>query len=193
MGTLRKNIEKTLNPQGFRMRHDNPRHGYSLGTSLLSVPRLDSKGTPICKAILMGSGRERRSASGPIRRKAPEALRQKLAGCLDCCQGSLPSQFRDACPLLVSSLRISSSLGRHRQFPNPLQKQILPPAHVRLPARLGIPIGVVAAQAALRVVGPWSSSASMPCWCSQAERYPSRRIETPGVAGQGLPTAMPAG
>ena len=41
--------------------------------------------------------------------------------------------------------------------------------------------------------GDWSISASMPCWCSQAERYPSRRGETPGVAGQGLPAAMPAG
>jgi hypothetical protein len=35
--------------------------------------------------------------------------------------------------------------------------------------------------------GDWSSSASMLCWCSQAERYPSRRGETPGVAGPGLP------
>ena len=37
---MRKDIEKTLTPYGFRLRHDNPRHGYCLGTALLSAPRL---------------------------------------------------------------------------------------------------------------------------------------------------------
>ncbi|MFM7360781.1 MAG: AAA family ATPase [Cyanobium sp.] len=40
LATLRKDIEKTLTPYGFRPRHDNPRHGYCLGTALLSAPRL---------------------------------------------------------------------------------------------------------------------------------------------------------
>jgi predicted kinase len=40
LATLRKDIEKTLTPYGFRLRHDNPRHGYCLGTALLSAPRL---------------------------------------------------------------------------------------------------------------------------------------------------------
>jgi len=38
--TLRKDIEKILTPYGFRGRHDNVRHGYTLGTALLSAPRL---------------------------------------------------------------------------------------------------------------------------------------------------------
>ena len=40
LATLRKDIEKTLTPYGFRPHHDNPRHGYCLGTALLSAPRL---------------------------------------------------------------------------------------------------------------------------------------------------------
>ncbi|MCX5956700.1 MAG: ATP-binding protein [Cyanobacteria bacterium] len=40
LATLRKDIEKTLTPYGFRLRHDNPRHGYCIGTALLSAPRL---------------------------------------------------------------------------------------------------------------------------------------------------------
>ena len=38
--TLRKDIEKLLTPYGFRRRNDNVRHGYGLGTALLSAPRL---------------------------------------------------------------------------------------------------------------------------------------------------------
>ncbi len=38
--TLRKDIEKVLTPYGFRSRNDNVRHGYSLGTAVLSAPRL---------------------------------------------------------------------------------------------------------------------------------------------------------
>ncbi|MCP9829320.1 ATP-binding protein [Synechococcus sp. L2F] len=38
--TLRKDLEKLLTPYGFRSRNDNVRHGYALGTALLSAPRL---------------------------------------------------------------------------------------------------------------------------------------------------------
>ena len=38
--TLRKDVEKILTPYGFRPRHDNVRHGYCLGTAVLSAPRL---------------------------------------------------------------------------------------------------------------------------------------------------------
>jgi predicted kinase len=38
--SLRKDIEKILTPYGFRRRNDNVRHGYGLGTALLSAPRL---------------------------------------------------------------------------------------------------------------------------------------------------------
>jgi predicted kinase len=38
--TLRKDLEKLLTPYGFRTRNDNVRHGYALGTALLSANRL---------------------------------------------------------------------------------------------------------------------------------------------------------
>jgi predicted kinase len=38
--TLRKDLEKLLTPYGFRPRNDNVRHGYAIGTALLSVHRL---------------------------------------------------------------------------------------------------------------------------------------------------------
>jgi len=38
--TLRKDLEKLLTPYGFRNRHNNVRHGYCLGTAVLSPPRL---------------------------------------------------------------------------------------------------------------------------------------------------------
>ncbi|WP_255018231.1 AAA family ATPase [Cyanobium sp. WKJ7-Wakatipu] len=38
--TLRKDLEKILTPYGFRNRNDNVRHGYCLGTAILSPPRL---------------------------------------------------------------------------------------------------------------------------------------------------------
>jgi predicted kinase len=38
--TLRKDLEKILTPYGFRRRNHNVRHGYCLGTAVLSPPRL---------------------------------------------------------------------------------------------------------------------------------------------------------
>jgi hypothetical protein len=38
--TLRKDLEMILTPYGFRNRHDNVRHGYCLGTAVLSPARL---------------------------------------------------------------------------------------------------------------------------------------------------------
>jgi hypothetical protein len=38
--TLRKDLEKLLTPYGFRSRNDNVRHGYAIGTALLSAHRL---------------------------------------------------------------------------------------------------------------------------------------------------------
>ena len=38
--TLRKDLEKLLTPYGFRHRNDNVRHGYAIGTALLSSHRL---------------------------------------------------------------------------------------------------------------------------------------------------------
>ena len=39
--TLRKDIEKILSPYGFREKNDNTRHGYGLGTAVLSRNRLE--------------------------------------------------------------------------------------------------------------------------------------------------------
>ena len=39
-GTLRKDVERVLTPYGFRTRNDNVRHGYGLGTAVLSAARL---------------------------------------------------------------------------------------------------------------------------------------------------------
>jgi len=38
--TLRKDVERVLTPYGFRTRNDNVRHGYGLGTAVLSAGRL---------------------------------------------------------------------------------------------------------------------------------------------------------
>ncbi len=38
--SLRKDLEKLLTPYGFRAANDNVRHGYALGTAVLSTPRL---------------------------------------------------------------------------------------------------------------------------------------------------------
>ena len=38
--SLRKDLEKLLTPYGFRSRNDNVRHGYAIGTALLSANRL---------------------------------------------------------------------------------------------------------------------------------------------------------
>ena len=38
--TLRKDVERVLTPYGFRRRNDNARHGYGLGTAVLSAARL---------------------------------------------------------------------------------------------------------------------------------------------------------
>jgi len=55
LASLRKDIEKLLTPYGFRLPHDNPRHGYCLGTALLSAPRLvDIHGVVQHAAIRLG-------------------------------------------------------------------------------------------------------------------------------------------
>ncbi len=89
LATLRKDIEKTLTPYGFRLRHDNPRHGYCLGTALLSTPRLveihgvvqhaaQRLGDPTALDLL--SELEQRLAWGGISVEAAPALRAYLDG-----------------------------------------------------------------------------------------------------------------
>ena len=89
LATLRKDIEKTLTPYGFRLRHDNPRHGYCLGTALLSAPRLveihgvvqqmaQRLGDPSALDLLHEL--EERLAWGGIDTKATPPLRSTLGG-----------------------------------------------------------------------------------------------------------------
>ena len=89
LATLRKDIEKTLTPYGFRLHHDNPRHGYCLGTALLSAPRLveihgvvqhaaQRLGDPTAQDLL--SELEQRLAWGGIEVTATPPLRTYLDG-----------------------------------------------------------------------------------------------------------------
>ena len=89
LATLRKDIEKTLTPYGFRLHHDNPRHGYCLGTALLSAPRLveihgvvqhaaQRLGDPTALDLL--SELEQRLAWGGIEVTAAPPLRTYLDG-----------------------------------------------------------------------------------------------------------------
>jgi hypothetical protein len=89
LASLRKDIEKVLTPYGFRLPHDNPRHGYCLGTALLSAPRLvDIHGVVQHAAIRLGdptaqdllSELEERLAWGGIETAGALPLRAYLDG-----------------------------------------------------------------------------------------------------------------
>ena len=89
LASLRKDIEKTLTPYGFRLPHDNPRHGYCLGTALLSAPRLveihglvqhvaERLGDPTAQDLL--AELEQRLAWGGIETSGAAPLRAYLDG-----------------------------------------------------------------------------------------------------------------
>ena len=69
--TLRKDLEKLLTPYGFRAANDNVRHGYCLGTALLTAPRLRE----IRSLVQQAAGR----LSDPSAQPLLEELRQRLA------------------------------------------------------------------------------------------------------------------
>jgi len=50
-GTLRKDVERVLTPYGFRTRNDNVRHGYGLGTAVLSAARLREVHQVVSQAV----------------------------------------------------------------------------------------------------------------------------------------------
>ncbi|WP_186586483.1 AAA family ATPase [Synechococcus sp. A15-28] len=50
-GTLRKDVERILTPYGFRTRNDNVRHGYGLGTAVLSAARLREVHQVVSQAV----------------------------------------------------------------------------------------------------------------------------------------------
>ena len=69
--SLRKDIEKILTPYGFRSRNDNVRHGYALGTALLSPPRLRE----VLAVVQQAAGR----LADPSAQDLLEELQQRLA------------------------------------------------------------------------------------------------------------------
>ena len=89
LASLRKDIENLLTPYGFRLPHDNPRHGYCLGTALLSAPRLveihgvvqhaaQRLGDPTAQDLL--AELEQRLVWGGIERSGAAPLRAYLDG-----------------------------------------------------------------------------------------------------------------
>ena len=50
-GTLRKDVERVLTPYGFRTRNDNVRHGYGVGTAVLSAARLREVHQVVSQAV----------------------------------------------------------------------------------------------------------------------------------------------
>ena len=68
--TLRRDVEKILTPYGFRKRNDNVRHGYAIGTALLSPHRLQE----VHALIQQAAGR----LSDPTAQDLLEELQQRL-------------------------------------------------------------------------------------------------------------------
>lgn len=68
--TLRKDVERILTPYGFRRRNDNVRHGYTIGTALLSPHRLQE----VHALIQQAAGR----LSDPTAQDLLEELQQRL-------------------------------------------------------------------------------------------------------------------
>ena len=68
--TLRKDIERILTPYGFRDRNDNARHGYGIGTAVLSAARLRE----VHQVISLAASR----LSDPIAQNLIEELEERL-------------------------------------------------------------------------------------------------------------------
>jgi len=51
VATVRKDVERVLTPYGFRTRNDNVRHGYGLGTAVLSAARLREVHQVVSQAV----------------------------------------------------------------------------------------------------------------------------------------------
>lgn len=105
--TLRKDLEKLLTPYGFRRRNDNVRHGYALGTALLSAHRLRE----IHGVVSQAAGR----LADPTAQDLLAELEQRLQwGGIEVAQGSPVRAFANR-SIVSSALVRPDSLAAERQ------------------------------------------------------------------------------
>ncbi len=105
--TLRKDLEKLLTPYGFRSRHDNVRHGYALGTALLSAQRLRE----IHGVVSQAAGR----LADPSAQDLLAELEQRLAWGGIAVDGSPPVRAFANRSIVSSALVRPDSLAAERQ------------------------------------------------------------------------------
>ncbi len=105
--TLRKDLEKLLTPYGFRSRNDNVRHGYAIGTALLSAHRLRE----IHGVVSQAAGR----LADPTAQDLLSELKQRLAwGGIEV-DGSSPVRAFANRSIVSSALVRPDSLAAERQ------------------------------------------------------------------------------
>jgi hypothetical protein len=105
--TLRKDMEKLLTPYGFRPPRDNVRHGYALGTALLSAQRLRE----IHGVVSQAAGR----LADPTAQDLLEELERRLAWAGIAVDGSAPVRAFANRSIVSSTLVRPDSLAAERQ------------------------------------------------------------------------------
>ena len=105
--TLRKDLEKLLTPYGFRHRNDNVRHGYAIGTALLSAHRLRE----IHGVVSQAAGR----LADPTSQDLLRELEQRLAWGGITVDGTAPVRAFANRSIVSSALVRPDSLAAERQ------------------------------------------------------------------------------
>jgi predicted kinase len=105
--TLRKDLEKLLTPYGFRPRNDNVRHGYAIGTALLSAHRLRE----VYAVVSQAAGR----LDDPTAQDLLRELEQRLAWGGIAVDGSTPVRAFANRSIVSSALVRPDSLAAERQ------------------------------------------------------------------------------
>ncbi|MEA5424750.1 AAA family ATPase [Synechococcus sp. CCY9202] len=105
--TLRKDLEKLLTPYGFRHRNDNVRHGYAIGTALLSAHRLRE----IHGVVSQAAGR----LADPTAQDLLRELEQRLAWGGIAVDGTTPVRAFANRSIVSSALVRPDSLAAERQ------------------------------------------------------------------------------
>ncbi len=105
--TLRKDLEKLLTPYGFRHRNDNVRHGYAIGTALLSAHRLRE----IHGVVSQAAGR----LADPTSQDLLRELEQRLAWGGIAVDGATPVRAFANRSIVSSALVRPDSLAAERQ------------------------------------------------------------------------------
>jgi hypothetical protein len=105
--TLRKDLEKLLTPYGFRPRNDNVRHGYAIGTALLSAHRLRE----IHGVVSQAAGR----LADPTAQDLLRELEQRLAWGGITVDGTAPVRAFANRSIVSSALVRPDSLAAERQ------------------------------------------------------------------------------